>query len=57
MILNNAGSWRTHQIMAKFSVDLETAKRLKAGEDVDVIERADQDTSSDDATEGMETDG
>lgn len=36
MKLENAGTWRMENIMKKFDVDRDTARRLKAGEDVDV---------------------
>lgn len=36
MKLENAGTWRMANIMKKFNVDPDTARRLKAGEDVDV---------------------
>jgi hypothetical protein len=36
MKLNNPGTWRLHRIMADYCVDRETARRMKAGEDVDI---------------------
>ncbi len=36
MKLTNAGTWRMANIMKKFSVDRDTARRLKAGEDVEL---------------------
>ena len=36
MKLENAGTWRMANIMKKFDVDRDTARKLKAGEDVDV---------------------
>lgn len=36
MKLNNPGTWRLNRIMADYCVGRETARRLKAGEDVDI---------------------
>lgn len=41
MKLENAGTWRMDNIMKKFDVDRDTARRLKAGEDVEVVEHHD----------------